>query len=80
MITQNEKVIKLPSLEYMQCEYATERIEYIFPNQKFGKANTILKSESYLDDNQVTSEINILKSIVWEEENSVQEYSYNYKN
>ena len=78
--TTNNEIIKLQELDYMQCEYATEKTEYIFPNQKFGKPNVILTTESFLNEDQETIDINILNTTIWEEKDAVEEYSYNYKN
>lgn len=78
--TTDNEFVKLPQLDYMHCEYATDKMEYIFPSQKFGQANVILTTESYLDIDQKTETIKIVDTTVWEEKNAVEEYSYNYKN
>jgi len=77
LITEENLVIKLPQLTYRQCEYATEKVEYIFPVQQFGKENTIIQSLSFLDENQVTDGIEIEKTMVWKEDNKEELYSSN---
>lgn len=79
MVTNNDELIKLPQLDYMQCEYATDKMEYIFPNQKFGQANTILTTESFLDEHQETESVTIVSTKNWKKQNAVEEYSYNYR-
>ncbi len=76
--TNDNELIKLPQLDYIHCEYATDKMEYIFPSQKFGQANVILTTESYLDSNQNTETVKVVNTTVWEEQNAVEEYSYNY--
>ncbi len=77
--TTNNEFIKLPQLDYMFCEYATDKMEYIFPSQKFGQANKILTTESYLDIHQKTESVKIVNTQIWEEMNAVEVYSYNYR-
>jgi len=68
LVTDENSLIKLPSLRYRQCEHENERIEYIFPNQEFGKENTIIQSLSFLNEENRTKNIEIEKLIVWEEQ------------
>ncbi len=77
LVTNENILIKLPNLDYRQCEYETEKVAYIFPNQEFGKENNIIQSLSFLDKNGNTESIEVEKTIVWEEENNPELYSYN---
>jgi hypothetical protein len=78
--TNDDVLIKLPTLDYMHCEYATSKIEYRFPNQDYGQDNAIILTESFLDEHQNVESVNVIKTIVWEEKDPIQEYSYNYEN
>ena len=71
--------IELPILDYAQCEYPTSKIAYVFPTQKFGVENTILKTRSFLNEDASTESIDQLKQIVWEERDQI-EYTFNYEN
>ena len=77
--TTDNEIVKLPQLDYMFCEYATDKMEYVFPAQKFGQENVILTTTSYLDISQKTESIAILNTQIWEEKDVVREYSYNYE-
>jgi len=69
-------LIKLPTLTYRQCEYATEKVAYIFPAQSFGKDNSILQSLCFLDKNRNTESIAVEKELVWDEQTDI-EYTFN---
>ena len=68
-------ITTLPTTEFTFCEYATAKIEYIFPSQEFGEANTIIKSNSYLDENKVTDSIFVLEKTVWKETNTTEGFT-----
>ena len=71
LITDENLVIKLPKLSFRQCEYATEKVTYIFPSEKYGKKNRMLQSLCFLDENKQIEGIEIEKEIVWKEKSDV---------
>lgn len=45
LLTTNGDFISLPSLGNTHCNDTTSEVRYLFPNQKFGKANQIVRAE-----------------------------------
>lgn len=80
LVTYEDLLIKLPVLSYSQCEQdANKQIEYLFPNQKFGKENTIIQSLSFINEENVIESIKIKKLIIWEEQVAITQNTYNNK-
>ncbi|MBL4662192.1 MAG: hypothetical protein JKY22_01190 [Flavobacteriaceae bacterium] len=58
LITTNGDYISLPSLGNTHCNDTLTEVRYLFPNQKFGKANQIVRAEvSYTKTAKVSTSI-----------------------
>lgn len=63
-----DRVITLPSIKN---EYAYEPIldiHYIFPNQSFGKEQTILRAAVHYTETYTIKDIKVLRSIAWNDD------------
>lgn len=69
MITNDSDFISLPHIENTYCEDAISEVQYLFPTQKFGKDNMILKTEvTYTEDIETIKKTQVIQSLVWNDE------------
>ncbi len=69
LVTNDNEFISLPHIENVFCEETVSEVQYIFPTQKFGKENLILKTEITYDaqiENITNTEV--LQSLVWNDD------------
>ena len=58
LVTTNGDYISLPSLGNTRCNDTKTEVRYLFPNQKFGKANQIVRAEvGYTETTSVSTSV-----------------------
>jgi len=64
MVTEANDFIALPKIQNVYCSETQLDTHYIFPNQEYGQENTILKAELQYTEAYNIKNIEVLKSIV----------------
>ncbi|TCI84829.1 hypothetical protein [Tenacibaculum sp. M341] len=66
LVTNDSDFIRLPHIENTFCEETVSEVQYVFPIQKYGKANMILRTEITYDKKiETIKETEVLQSLVW---------------
>ena len=68
LVTNENDFVALPKLENEYCGETQVDTHYIFPSQKYGKEGTILKAELQYTDTYTIKDIDVLQSIVWNDD------------
>lgn len=65
LVTDQNELVALSQLENVYCEGTNADVQYIFPNQKHGMANNILKAEVFYTKSSDIKHITSQESLVW---------------
>jgi len=69
LVTSNGDYISLPSIGNTHCNDTISEVRYLFPNQKFGKANQIVRAEvGYTKTASVSTSL-IQQIFIWNDDN-----------
>ncbi len=69
LATDKNDFISLPNIENTYCEETISQIKYLFPAQKFGKENMILKAKiTYSENIETIKKRQIIQSLVWKDD------------
>ncbi len=68
LVTNDGDYISLPRIGNTMCNDSTSEIKYIFPNQKFGKANQIVRSEVGISNTTTISEATTQETFSWNDD------------
>lgn len=69
LVTANGDYISLPSLGNTHCNDTKSEVRYVFPNQKFGKANQIVRAEvGYTNTASVSTSVT-QQIFIWNDDN-----------
>lgn len=68
LVTDENDFVALPKLENEYCGETQVDTHYIFPSQKYGKEGTILKAELQYTETYTIKDIDVLQSIVWNDD------------
>lgn len=67
IVTKNDEWIKLPVINYVACDGPEPFVEYRFPAQQFGQRNTIIKTTSYPNQDNVVDSVSVIETLIWDE-------------
>lgn len=68
LVTEKGGYIALPKITKIYDDITEPIIDYVFPAQKHGREETIVKAIFHYTDNYSTEEIEVIQSIVWNDD------------
>ena len=68
LVTDDNDFIALPSIKNEYAYEPISDIHYIFPNQSFGKEETILRAALQYTETYTVKDIQVLRSIAWNDD------------
>jgi hypothetical protein len=68
LVTENGNYITLPKVTKIYDDITEPIVDYVFPTQKHGKEETIIKAIFHYTNNYSTEEIEVIQSIVWNDD------------
>lgn len=68
MVTEKGEYIALPKITKVYDDITEPIVDYVFPTQKHGQEETIVKAVFHYTNNYTTEEIEVLQRIVWNDD------------
>ncbi len=71
MVAENNDIIELPELKNVYCENSDTDYQYIFPNQEYGIAENILRTQTFYKNSSDIKYVNLKQSYTWNDNTTV---------
>ncbi len=65
MVGENNEIIELPEVKNVYCEDSDTDFQYIFPNQEYGIAGNILRTQTFYKNKSDIKYVNLKQSYAW---------------
>ncbi|MBP2831614.1 hypothetical protein J8281_05375 [Aquimarina sp. U1-2] len=65
MIDHDNNIVELPEVKNVYCEDSDTDFQYIFPNQEYGVAGNILKTQTFYENKSDIKYVNLKQSHAW---------------